>query len=188
MKQNKQKTTHKQAQKSFWQQEVSFDLKKSPVLNFLKQDIEMDISKSPVIEFMKRDIEMDITKSPVVKFLNKEIETDLKKSPVMNFLNKKIETDLTKSPVLNFCKQEVTLGGFADVSASPVLNWFKPLKLKAKNVKVAPDEIVVKAIHKDMIVSCLLASVLINAFVFISWLYYQVEPAAREAIVQMIFG
>lgn len=170
MKQNKQKTI-KKAQVSFWQQEVSFDLKKSPVLNFLNQDVETDVNKSSVLNFLKQDIDMNIANSPVVKFLNQEIETDL-----------------TKSPVMNFCKQEVTLGGFADVSASPVLNWFKPLKVKKKAVKIATDEVVVKAIDRDVVICTLLVSALLNAFVMISWLYYQVDPSARQAIVQMIFG
>ena len=136
MKQNKQKTT-KQAQASFWQQEISFDLKKSPVLNFLKQDVDMDIKNSPV---------------------------------------------------LNFCKQEVTIGGFADVSASPILNWFKPVKTKTKNAKIGADEVVVKSLTKDIVISCLTVSVLMNMFMIISWLYYQIDPASRQAIVQMIFG
>ena len=153
MKQNKQKTT-KQAQMSFWQQEISFDLKKSPVLNFLKQDVDMDI----------------------------------KNSPVLNFLNKEIVTDLSQSPVLNFCKQEVTVGGFADVSASPILNWFKPVKTKTKNTKIGADEVVVKSLTKDIVISCLTVSVLMNMFMLISWLYYQVDPASRQAIIQMIFG
>lgn len=136
MKQNKQKTT-KQAQASFWQQEISFDLKKSPVLNFLKQDVDMDIKNSPV---------------------------------------------------LNFCKQEVTIGGFADVSASPILNWFKPVKTKTKNAKIGADEVVVKSLTKDIVISCLTVSVLMNMFMIISWLYYQIDPASRQAIIQMIFG
>lgn len=170
MKQNKQKST-KKAQVSFWQQEVSFDLKKSPVLNFFKQDVDMDINNSPVLNFLKQDIDMNVNNSPIVKFLNKEIETDL-----------------TKSPVLNFCKQEVTLGGFADVSASPILNWFKPAKVKTRTAKIATDEVVVKAIDKDFVISCLIVSLLMNMFMLISWLYYQVDPASRQAIIQMIFG
>lgn len=170
MKQNKQKST-KKAQVSFWQQEVSFDLKKSPVLNFFKQDVDMDINNSPVLNFLKQDIDMNVNNSPVVQFLNKEIETDL-----------------TKSPVLNFCKQEVALGGFADVSASPILNWFKPAKVKTRTAKIATDEVVVKAIDKDFVISCLIVSLLMNMFMLISWLYYQVDPASRQAIVQMIFG
>lgn len=187
MKQNKQKST-KKVQTSFWQQEVSFDLKKSPVLNFLKQDVDMDVNNSPVVKFLNKEINTDLKQSPVLNFLKQDVDMNVNNSPVVKFLNKEIETDLAKSPVLNFCKQEVTLGGFADASASPILNWFKPVKVKTKTAKIGVDEVVVKALSKDIVVSCLIVSVLINMFMLISWLYYQVDPASRQAIVQMIFG
>jgi len=187
MKQNKQKST-KKAQVSFWQQEVSFDLKKSPVLNFFKQDVDMDINNSPIVKFLNKEINTDLKQSPVLNFLKQDIDMNVNNSPVVQFLNKEIETDLTKSPVLNFCKQEVTLGGFADVSASPILNWFKPVKVKTRTAKITTDEVVVKAIDKDFVISCLIVSILMNMFMLISWLYYQVDPASRQAIVQMIFG
>ena len=137
MKQNKQKTTKKQTQTSFWQQEVSLDLSKSPVLNFLK---------------------------------------------------KHYQSDLSKSPVLNFCKREVTLGGFIDVSKSPVLNWFVPLEVKTKTRKIASDEIVVKALTKDIIVSCLTVSVLFNLFMLIAWMIFKIDPSSRLAILRLFFG
>ncbi|MDO4870782.1 MAG: hypothetical protein Q3996_01680 [Candidatus Saccharibacteria bacterium] len=154
MKQKINKSTKIQAKKSFWQQEISFDLSKSPVLNFLKQDIDMNINHSPVVNFLKQDIDMDLSHSPV-----------------MNFLNKKIVLD-----------------GFVNVSASPILNWFKPATTKSRKINVKSDEVVVKSLAKDVIISCLIVSLIINLFFFISWVYYQEAPAARQAIVQMIFG
>lgn len=188
MKQKTNKSTKNRAKTSFWQQEVSFDLSKSPVLNFLKQDIDMDITHSPVVKFLNQDIDMNLSHSPVLKFLNKDITVDLTNNKIAKFLSQDIDMNLDHSPVLNFLNKKVVLDGFADVSASPVLNWFKPALTKSRKISVKPDEVVVKSLAKDIVISCFIVSLIINLFFFVSWVYYQESPAARQAIVQMIFG
>lgn len=148
----------------------------------------MDLSHSPVVRFLNKEIDTNLDHSPVVNFLKKDIDMDINNSPVVNFLKQDIDMDVKNSPVLNFLNKKVVFTGFANVSASPILNWFKPLAVKAKKISLRSDEVVVKSLTKDIVVSCLIVSLIINLFFLISWVYYQEVPAARQAIIQMIFG
>ncbi len=70
----------------------------------------------------------------------------------------------------------------------PTLDWFKEAKVSKKTVKIGSNQMVVRAFTADLIVSLLILSVLVNIFVFSSWLLYQVDPTSRSLIVDLLFG
>lgn len=81
-------------------------------------------------------------------------------------------------------QQEISM----DVHKSPVVNWFKTEPVKTKTCKIASDEVIVKTISRDTVVCSLIVSVLVNVFMLIGWIYYQIDPSSRLAILQLFFG